>query len=311
MSATLEFEHVSKWFRDTVAVGDVSFAIGPGITGLLGHNGAGKSTAIRLAAGLASPDEGSVRILGRDPRRHAEARAALGLVPDGDALWSGLSAQAFVAALARLRGVDDPAAAAARALAAVDLTGVADRRVAGFSQGMRQRVKIAQALVHDPSLLILDEPLNGLDPAQREATIALLRQRAATGTAVLFSSHILDEVERIADRVLVLVNGRLVAKGATPALRALLEERPRRIRIRTDGEPHALAAALAADPACVRIAIDDRLLEVETTDAHGLAVLLPTAARASATRLVEITPSDEDLESVYGYLTERSRGVRR
>lgn len=311
MSTPLVFEHVSKWFRDTVAVGDVSFELGPGITGLLGHNGAGKSTAIRLATGLAAPDEGTVRILGRDPRRDASARSALGLVPDGDGLWPGLSATGLVTALARLRRVADPAAAAARALAAVDLGDVADRQVAGFSQGMRQRVKIAQALVHDPRVLILDEPLNGLDPAQREATIALLRRLAADGTAILFSSHILDEVERIADRVLVLVNGRLVAEGPPPALRALLDERPRRIRIRTDGDPHPLAAALAADPGCVRIAIDERRLEVETTDAGALAMVLPTAARASGTRLVEVVPSDEDLESVYGYLTERSRGVRR
>jgi ABC-2 type transport system ATP-binding protein len=311
MTAPLAFDRVSKWFHDTVAVGGVSFTLEPGITGLLGHNGAGKSTAIRLATGLAGPDEGTVRIFGEDPRTSTRARATLGLVPDGDGLWSMRSALDLVTAMATLRRVDAPAEAARRALAVVDLTDVADRDVAGFSQGMRQRVKIAQSLVHDPRLLILDEPLNGLDPAQREAVIALLRDRAADGVAVLFSSHILDEVERIADRVLVLVNGRLVAEGAPPALRALLEERPRRIRIRTAGDPRHLAAALLATPGTERISLDRGGLEAETSDPDAFARHLPRAARDTATRLVGVEPADEDLESVYGYLTERARGVGR
>lgn len=311
MSAPLAFDRVSKWFHDTVAVGGVSFTLEPGVTGLLGHNGAGKSTAIRLATGLAAPDEGTVRVFDEDPRRSARARAALGLVPDGDGLWPATSARALIAAMARLRGVDEPDRAADRALAAVDLSDVAGRNVDGFSQGMRQRVKIAQALVHEPRLLILDEPLNGLDPAQREAVIALLRERAAGGVAVLFSSHILDEVERIADRVLVLVNGRLVAQGAPPALRALLDERPRRVRIATDGDPRALAAALLAQAGTARVTLDGGGLEAETVDPVAFARALPRAARDTETRLIGVEPADEDLESVYGYLTERARGVGR
>jgi len=310
MTALLEFERVSKWFRDTVAVGDVSFAIEPGVTGLLGHNGAGKSTAIRLATGLAHPDEGTVRVLGEDPTRSGAARAAIGLVPDGDGLWSGLSALGFVEACARLRGVDDPREAARRALGEVELLDVADRDVRGFSQGMRQRVKIAQALVHAPRVLILDEPLNGLDPGQREAAMALLRRLAAEGTAVLFSSHVLGEVERVADRVLVLVNGRLVAEGAPPALRALMDERPRRIRIDAD-PPRDLGAALLAVPGVRGVELDDRGLLVETEDPERLAVELPQRARAARALLTAVRPVDEDLESVYAYLTERARGVRR
>lgn len=310
MTPLLEFDRVSKWFRDTVAIGDVSFSIDAGVTGLLGHNGAGKSTAIRLATGLASTDEGNVYVLGEDPRRSGTARAAVGLVPDGDGVWSGLSARAFVEACARLRGVGDPRHAAAQALATVDLSDVAERQVHGFSQGMRQRVKIAQALVHEPRVLILDEPLNGLDPQQRESVITLLHTLGRTGTAVLFSSHVLGEVERVADRVLVLVNGRLVAEGAPPALRALMNERPRRIRISTTNA-RALAGAVAALPGVHGVEIDDDRVLVETSAPDELARQLPTLARTADASLVAVESTDEDLESIYGYLTERARGVRR
>lgn len=310
MTALLAFDRVSKWFHDTVAVGDVSFAIEPGVTGLLGHNGAGKSTAIRLAVGLARPDEGAVLVDGRDPRRSGEARALIGLVPDGDGIWPGLTARGFVEACARLRGVRDARGAAVEALTAVDLVDVADRDVKGFSQGMRQRVKIAQALVHRPRVLILDEPLNGLDPQQREAVIALLRRLAGEGTGVVFSSHVLSEVERVADRVLVLVNGRLVAEGAPPALRELMEERPRRILVRTDAA-RALAPALTALDGVERVTIDDGDVLVDTSRPDDLALALPALARDVGASLEAVEPTDEDLESVYAYLTERARGVRR
>ena len=310
MTALLEFERVSKWFRDTVAVGDVSFAIGPGVTGLLGHNGAGKSTAIRLATGLARPDEGDVRVVGLDPRRSGDARGAIGLVPDGDGLWPGLTARGLVEACARLRGVRDARGSATDALAAVDLGDVAERDVKGFSQGMRQRVKIAQALVHRPRVLILDEPLNGLDPTQREAVIGLLRRLGGEGVATLFSSHVLSEVERVADNVLVLVNGRLVAEGPPHGLRELMEERPRRVRVEA-APARPLAAALAGLAGVSQVHVDDGGVTVETDDPRGLALALPELARASGARLGAIEPTDEDLESVYGYLTQRARGVRR
>ena len=310
MTPLLEFDRVSKWFRDTVAVGDVSFAIEPGVTGLLGHNGAGKSTAIRLATGLARPDEGSIRVLGLDPRRSGAARAAIGLVPDGDGLWPGLTALGLVVSCARLRGVSGPQEAARRALKTVDLLDVSDRDVKGFSQGMRQRVKIAQALVHDPQVLILDEPLNGLDPQQRETTIALLRDLGNQGIATLFSSHVLSEVERVADRVLVLVNGRLVAEGSPQGLRELMDERPRRIQVITT-EARAVAAGLAGLPGVESVEISDEGVLVETRDPTALARALPELAVATNAELRSIEPTDEDLESVYGYLTQRARGTRR
>ena len=310
MTPLLEFDRVSKWFRDTVAVGDVSFAIEPGVTGLLGHNGAGKSTAIRLATGLARPDEGSVRVLGLDPRCSGTARAAIGLVPDGDGLWPGLTALGLVVSCARLRGVTNPQEAARRALTTVDLLDVADREVKGFSQGMRQRVKIAQALVHDPQVLILDEPLNGLDPQQRETTIALLRDLGNQGIATLFSSHVLTEVERVADRVLVLVNGRLVAEGSPQGLRELMDERPRRVQVATTNA-RAVAAGLAGLLGVESVEISDEGVLVETRDPTALALALPELAVATNAQLRSIEPTDEDLESIYGYLTERARGARR
>lgn len=310
MTPLLEFDRVSKWFRDTVAVGDMSFALTPGVTGLLGHNGAGKSTAIRLATGLARPDEGTVRINGLDPRRSGVARAAIGIVPDGDGLWPGLTARGLVEACARLRGVADARGAAAAALATVDLTDVAERDVKGFSQGMRQRVKIAQALVHRPQVLILDEPLNGLDPQQRETVIALLHRLGSEGVATLFSSHVLGEVERVADNVLVLVNGRLVAEGAPNALRELMEERPRRVQI-TVSPARPLGAALAGLTGVEQLEIADDALTVETSDPVGLARALPQLAVECGASIAAIESTDEDLESVYGYLTQRARGVRR
>ncbi|MDX6645621.1 MAG: type transport system ATP-binding protein, partial [Miltoncostaeaceae bacterium] len=207
----LSFDGVSHWYGDTVALADVSFTLGPGVTGLLGHNGAGKSTALKLCAGFARPRSGTVRVLGTDLAASPEAYRRIGIAHDRDALWPFLTARAMVALCARLRGAPDPDAAAARALAEVGLTDAADRRLKGFSHGMRQRVKLAQALAHDPPLLLLDEPLNGLDPAQRRIVVDLIRRLGQEGRTVVVSSHVLHEVERMAPRVLVLVNGHLVA----------------------------------------------------------------------------------------------------
>ena len=207
MTDTVAFTGISKWYGDTVALSDVSFAIGPGVTGLLGHNGAGKSTALKLCGGFARPSAGEVRVLGLDPKTQPELFERIGLVVDSDGLWPFLTARELVTTMARLRNVADPDAAATRALAIVDLVDAADRPVRGFSKGMRQRVKLAQALAHDPEVLLLDEPLNGLDPVQRRLIVELIRALGAEGRTVLVSSHVLHEVERMAPRVVVLVNG--------------------------------------------------------------------------------------------------------
>lgn len=304
-------DNVSRTFGDTVALSRVSFRVGPGITGLLGHNGAGKSTLLSLLAGYSRPDEGSVRINDGDPAAQRAVHTQLGVVPDGDGLWAHLTAREAVGALARMRGVPDAASATAAALAEVGLTDAADRRLGAYSKGMKQRAKLAQALVHNPSVLLLDEPLNGLDPAQRLHMIDVVRRRAAAGCTVLVSSHVLHEVERIAPRVVVLVNGRLVAEGETSGIKALLRDRPQTVRVHTAGGTRALAAALAADEATSTIRMDGDSLEIDTADPERLGRALVGAAAASNTTLRGVEPVGDDLESLYRYLTARARGTAR
>ena len=309
MSA-LVFEGVSRWYGDTVALADVSFTLGPGVTGLLGHNGAGKSTALKLCAGFTQPSTGTVRVLGTDLAQSPEAYRRIGIAHDRDALWPFLTARALVALCARLRGAADPDAAADRALREVGLEDAADRRVKGFSHGMRQRVKLAQALAHEPELLLLDEPLNGLDPAQRRAVVALIHRLGEEGRTVLVSSHVLHEVERMAPRVLVLVNGHLVATGSTSAIRELLADRPRSIRVEAT-EGRALARELVGAGLVESVRFADGALVVESADVERFSRDLAPLARSVGARLRRIEPVGDDLESVYAYLHQRARGVGR
>jgi ABC-2 type transport system ATP-binding protein len=311
VSPALEFEGVSRWYGDTVALADVSFALEPGVTGLLGHNGAGKSTALKLCAGFTLPSSGRVRVLGTDLAASPEAYRRIGVAPDRDALWPFLTAREMVTLCARLRGAPDPEAAAGRALAQVGLEDAADRRLRGFSHGMRQRVKLAQALAHDPELLLLDEPLNGLDPAQRRAVVALIRRLGDEGRTVLVSSHVLHEVERMAPRVLVLVNGHLVASGATAGIRELIADRPRTIRLEAGGDGRGLARELVGDGLVESVRFEDGAMVVEAADVERLGRALPRLARDAGVRLHRVEPVGDDLESVYAYLHERARGVGR
>jgi ABC-2 type transport system ATP-binding protein len=305
-------EAASKWYGTTVALSEVSFALGPGVTGLLGKNGAGKSTALKLLAGFATPDRGSVRVLGLDPRVDHSIHRRLGVLPDRDGLWPFMSPLRLVSMLARLRGVADPEAAARRALQEVDFDPDDRRPVKVLSKGNRQRVKLAQALAHDPEVLLLDEPLNGLDPQQRRHVVDLVRDLGERGRTVLVSSHVLHEVERMAPRVVVLVNGRLVAEGATTAIRDLLAERPRTIRVEAaDGGAAPLAQALIGDALVGSVRFEDGGLTVETPDAERFAHRLPAHARRVGATLRRVEPIGEDLESVYEYLEERARGSRR
>ena len=306
----LVFEKVSRWYGDTVALADVSFALGPGVTGLLGHNGAGKLTALKLCAGFTQPSTGTVRVLGADLARDIDAYRRIGIAHDRDALWPFLTARAMVALCARLRGVRDPDAAAARALDEVALGDVADRKLRGFSHGMRQRVKLAQALAHDPELLLLDEPLNGLDPAQRRHIVDLVVRLGEEGRTVVVSSHVLHEVERMAPRVLVLVNGHLVASGDTQAIRDLIADRPRSIRLRTD-DGRGLGRELVGAGLVESVRFEDDAMVVEAGDVERLGRELPRLARDAGVRLRRVEPVDDDLESVYAYLHERARGVGR
>jgi ABC-2 type transport system ATP-binding protein len=307
--ATVVFDRVSRWYGAKVAVAEVSFELREGVTGLLGHNGAGKTTAMRLAAGFCEPSIGTVRVCGRDPKRDPRAYLELGILHDHDGLWPQLTARRLVELLAGLREVAEPRAAAARALERVGLSDAADRRVGGFSKGMRQRVKLAQALVHEPRVLLLDEPLNGLDPGQRRTMIATLHELADEGRTILVSSHILSEVDEMASRVLVFVNGRLTAEGSRAAIRDLIDDRPRTVSIVVADGASRLARALVGEELVGSVSINGRSLEVETPDAAAFARRLPALAREEGVRLDRVEPRGEDLESVYQYLHERARGV--
>ncbi|MFB9377269.1 ABC transporter ATP-binding protein [Kineococcus gynurae] len=309
-AATVVLDGVSRWFGDTVALSDVSVDLGPGVTGLLGHNGAGKSTALALLAGALRPSQGRVRVLGLDPHADRRVHRGLGVVADGEGTWGHASARTQVEFLARQRGVRDPRGATDEALRRVGLTEAADRKVAGFSKGMRQRVKLAQALVHDPQVLLLDEPLNGLDPAQRRTDVELLVALGAEGRTVLVSSHVLAEVERMAERVLVVVNGRLVAEGEPAAIRDLLVDRPRTVRL--EGVRVAeLAGALLSAGLVDAVQRHDGAVVVEAPRAVSLAEAIPALAAQNGTTLRRVEPVGEDLESTFAHLVRAARGVGR
>jgi len=304
VSALIEVEHVSKWFGELVAVSDVSFTVGPGVTALLGPNGAGKSTMLRMLCGLTPPSQGTVRVLGGDPRRDLRLSRRIGLVPQQEALFEGLTAHEFVHLAAVLTEVDDPEGATRAALALVELDPDDRRPVGTYSKGMRQRVKVAQALVAHPEVVVLDEPLTGLDPRQRLHLITIFQRLGAEGRCVVVSSHVLDEVERFGSRVLVMAQGRLAAEGDYHAIRELMDDRPHRIRIRSS-DPRNLAAGLlgAAGVVGVRLADADATI-VDTRDAATLRRTVAVVARERSVRLHEVAPLDDDLESVFRYLVE-------
>jgi ABC-2 type transport system ATP-binding protein len=301
--ATVEVAGVSVWFGPKVALSELSCSFGPGVTGLLGPNGAGKTTLMRAMTGLVGVDQGSVRVEGRDPRRHRGVHARMSLVPEDEAMPAGLTARQFVRYVADLHRVGERDAPGA-ALRAVAMHDAADRPVAGFSKGMRQRTKIAAALVTDPRVLVLDEPLNGADPVQRVHLIDLFRRLGAEGRTVVVSSHVLGEVERMAERVIVLVHGRLAAAGGHRAIRDAMDDRPRHVLVRTDRD-RALAAALVEIEAVVGVTFEATPggLVVQTLQAGELATALPRLASRKGIRLLEVRALDDSLESLFEELT--------
>jgi ABC-2 type transport system ATP-binding protein len=300
----MQVDHVSRWYGNVVAVNDVSFALGPGITGLLGPNGAGKSTLLHLLAGLLAPSAGSVRVGGRTAFGDPGVYSVVGLVPEREAVPGYLTGRQFVRSNAELQSVPDVATATDRAIATVEMTDSADRPIRTYSKGMRQRMKVAAALVHEPRILLLDEPFNGMDPRQRLHMMELLRRMAAEGRAILFSSHILEEVERLAEAVLVVYAGRLAASGDFRSIRRLMTDRPHRFTIRSSDD-RGLAAALLANPAVFGVELLDGRLAVQASDLGAFARIVAPIARGAGIRLHELTPTDDTLESVFSYLVRR------
>ena len=293
---------VSKWFGDVVAVSEVSFTVGPGVTALLGPNGAGKSTVLRMLCGLTAPARGQVRVLGSDPRRDLAVMGRIGLVPQQESVFDALNALEFVRLAGVLHGLPDPESSARWALGVVELDPDDPRRLTTYSKGMRQRVKVAQAIVHDPSVIVLDEPLTGLDPRQRLHMVGLFQQLGDSGRCVVVSSHVLDEVERFGSRVLVIAQGRLAAVGDFRRIRDLMDDRPHRIRVRTD-RARQVAGALLAGGAVIGVRLDDEhTMVVDTNEVQVFRRTVARAARDTGARLTEVVPLDDDLDSVFRYL---------
>ncbi|MFB7454420.1 ABC transporter ATP-binding protein [Streptomyces sp. NPDC056194] len=299
--STLNIDHVSRWFGNVVAVNDITMSIGPGVTGLLGPNGAGKSTLINMMGGFLDPSTGSVTLDGQPVWRNESVYRSIGVVPEREAMYDFLTGREFVVANAELQGLGT--AEAQRALATVEMEYAQDRKIATYSKGMRQRVKMASALVHEPSVLLLDEPFNGMDPRQRMQLMDLLRRMGADGRTVLFSSHILEEVEQLASHIEVIVAGRHAASGDFRKIRRLMTDRPHRYLVRSSDD-RALAAALIADPSTAGIEVDavDGGLRIQAVDFGRFTELLPKVAREHGIRLLTVSPSDESLESVFSYL---------
>ncbi len=296
---------VSKWFGNIVAVSDVTVELRPGVTALLGPNGSGKSTLLRMLCGLARPSSGTVRVHGRDPHADVEVTREIGLAPQQESVFEPLTAREFVRLNAVLHRLPDPDAAAVAALETVELDPSDRRKLPTYSKGMRQRVKLAQAIVHSPTVIVLDEPLSGLDPRQQLQMIALFHRLGEDGRCVIVASHVLEEVARFGSDVLVLAKGKLAASGDYREIRALMDDRPRRVLVRAS-EPRALASALVVAGVAVGVRLEgpDGIV-VDTEDARSLARALAPAAREQGSSLLEVRAVGEELEDVFRYLVGR------
>ena len=294
--ATVVAEGVSVWFGQKVALSELSCSFGPGVTGLLGPNGAGKTTLMRAITGLLAANQGRVTVQGRNPRQDRSVYRELALVPEDEAVPMGLTPRQLCRYVADLHGVDP--SVVDRCLGTVELLSVADRSMDGFSKGMRQRSKVAAALVKDPRVLVLDEPLNGADPIQRLHLIDLFQRLGDEGRTIIVSSHVLHEVESMASRVIVIVRGRLAAAGGHRAIRDAMDDVPRQVLVRS-ADGRRLAAALLHHDAVRGVTVEVDQIVVSTNRAADLAVALPAAARDLDIRLSEVRPLDDSLESLF------------
>jgi ABC-2 type transport system ATP-binding protein len=299
----VELAGVSRWYGNVVAVNDVTMALGAGVTGLLGPNGAGKTTLLHMMAGFLAPSRGTVTVGGTPTWRNPSVYRQLGLVSEREAVHTFLTAYEFVLASAKLHRLPDPAAAARRAIDLVEMGDAQDRRIGTYSKGMRQRTRVAAALVHEPEVLLLDEPFNGMDPRQRLHMMDLLHRLGDGGRTILFSSHILEEVEQVSGTVQVMVAGRLAASGDFRTIRRLMTHRPHVFAVQSTDD-RRLAVALIGQPSVAGVEIDKTGLTVRASDYGSFTRALPKIALASGIRVRRLLPSDESLESVFSYLVE-------
>jgi ABC-2 type transport system ATP-binding protein len=299
----VELQNVSRWYGNVVAVNDISMTLDAGVTGLLGPNGAGKTTVLHMMAGFLSPSKGAVTVDGTPTWRNPRVYRQLGLIHEREAVHGFLTAWEFVLASARMHKLRDPASAARRALDLVEMSDVQDRRIDTYSKGMRQRTRVAAALVHNPRVLLLDEPFNGMDPRQRMHMMSLLHTLGDQGHTILFSSHILEEVEQVSGTVQVIVAGRLAASGDYREIRRLMTNRPHVFAVQSSDD-RRLAVALMGQKSVSGVEIDGSGLTVRASDYGSFTRALPRIVLGEGIRLRKLLPSDESLESVFSYLLE-------
>lgn len=307
MSAvTIELKNASKWYGLVSALNDLTLSLEPGITGLLGDNGAGKSTMLKLIAGLLKPSQGEVRLLGASPISDPSVLRRLGYCPEHESSYDELTGAEFVQLLTELHGVDRTRARV-RGEELLDALGLGDakaRRIGEYSKGMRQRAKIAQALAHDPDVLLLDEPLSGCDPIAKARVMEVIRGFAKGGKTVLISSHVLPEIESLTSKIVLIHKGRVVADGDVHRIRALIDEHPHRIRV-VSTQARALAQRVLSFDHVVSVTLDEDSLELQTRDPDRCYTDLPEAARASSAKISSLTSPDDNMAAVFRYLTER------
>jgi ABC-2 type transport system ATP-binding protein len=302
----VQADHLSKWYGQVIGVNDISVSVPPGVTGLLGPNGAGKSTFMKLMTGQLKPSKGVIRVLGEPVWHNPRLFARIGLCPDQDAFYERMTGAEWLAALMRLNGYDETQAreAAHRALETVDLLEAAGKKIGGYSKGMRQRVKLAQAIIHDPELLVLDEPLAGMDPIGRRRTIRLIRDWAREGRSVLVSSHILHEIEAMTSSILLINNGRILAEGDVHQIRELIDEHPHTVYVKGE-DPRRLARAFLAQDDVIGLKFEDQAVVVQTSRPDAFyARLTDLAASAEAGVVSEVTSPDYNLQAVFQYLVK-------
>ena len=302
--ASIRVAGVSKWYGSVVAVNDVSFDVGPGITGLLGPNGAGKTTLLHLIAGLASCSRGEISMLGEPARDNPDLYSRVGFMPEHESIYDFFTGRQLVEFSARLHSLPDMDAQVDRAIAMVDLEDAQNRKMGTYSRGMRQRMRLAATLVHDPQVIILDEPLNGTDPRQRIEFQDVMERLANEGRAILISSHILEEVETLASRILLMISGKLAAAGDFRAIRAKLDEQAYRVRVVVDA-PRAMASAVVGmDDVDTVTVSDDGSLIIYSRNVASLQESLARLARENSVRLMRVEPLDDSLESLFEYVVE-------
>lgn len=299
-------DHLSKWYGQVSGLNDISVTVPPGVTGLLGPNGAGKSTFMKLITGQLKPSKGSVQVLGQPIWGNPEVYRRIGFCPEQDSFYERMTGMEWVTSLVRLNGYDEKSSreAAERALTEVDLMEAANKKIGAYSKGMRQRVKLAQAIVHNPELLILDEPLSGMDPLGRRRTMRMIREWARAGKSVLVSSHILHEVESMTSDILLINNGRILAEGNVHQIRALIDTHPHSVHIRAE-DPRALAREFLTADDVISMRFEPGAVVVETGKPDLFyARLTDLVAEGRFGAVEELTSPDDNLQAVFQYLVK-------